>query len=77
MHFAQCVRGNREPEPSGKEGLIDVMIIEAIHRSITSGRWVSMDESPNRRRRPTMRQEIRMPAVPREPALIHVESGHA
>ncbi len=77
VHFAQCVRGNRAPEPSGKEGLIDVMIIEAIHRSITSGRWVSMDESPNRRRRPTLRQEIRMPAVPREPVLIHVESGHA
>jgi glucose-fructose oxidoreductase len=77
VHFAQCVRGNRTPEPSGKEGLIDVMIIEAIHRSITSGRWIALDESPRKRRRPTMRQEIRRPAVPREPALIHVESAHA
>lgn len=77
VHFAQCVRANRTPEPSGKEGLIDVMIIEAIHRSISSGRWVSLDDSPRKRRRPTLRQEMRRPAVPREPALVHVESGHA
>ena len=77
VHFAQCVRNNRTPEPSGKEGLIDVMIIEAIHRSIASGRWESMHDTPRKRRRPTLRQEMRRPAVPREPALIHVESGHA
>ena len=76
MHFAECVRGNRRPEPSGKEGLIDVMIIEAIHRSISSGRWMSIDDSPRKRRRPTLRQEMRRPAVPREPAMVHAESGH-
>jgi predicted dehydrogenase len=77
VHFAQSVRAARDPEPSGKEGLIDVAIIEAIHRSIASGKWVSMGATPTRRRRPTLRQEIRRPAVPREPALVHVESGHA
>ena len=76
VHFAKCVRAGRDPEPSGKEGLIDVAIIEAIHRSIKSGEWVSMDATPTRRRRPTLRQELRRPAVPREPALVHVESGH-
>jgi glucose-fructose oxidoreductase len=34
VHFAKAVRANRPPEPSGKEGLIDVAIIEAIARSI-------------------------------------------
>lgn len=76
VHFAKCVRAGRDPEPSGKEGLIDVAIIEAIQRSIASGRWVSMDATPTRRRRPTLRQELRRPAVPREPPLVHVESGH-
>jgi glucose-fructose oxidoreductase len=76
IHFAQAVRARRKPEPSGKEGLIDVAIIDAIHRSIASGKWVSMAKTPTRRRRPSLRQEIRRPAVPREPALVNVESGH-
>ena len=76
VHFAQRVRARRKPEPSGKEGLIDVAIIEAIHRSIASGKWVSMKATPKKRRRPTLRQEIRRPAVPREPTMIHAESGH-
>jgi glucose-fructose oxidoreductase len=76
VHFAKAVRARRKPEPSGKEGLIDVAIIEAIHRSITSGKWVSMEDTPSRRRRPSLRQEMRRPAVPREPAIVHAESAH-
>ena len=63
------------PEPSGVEGLIDVAIIEAIHRSISTGGW-ALVEAPEKRRRPTLRQEMRRPAVPREPKLVQVESGH-
>jgi glucose-fructose oxidoreductase len=76
VHFAQCVRANRRPEPSGIEGLIDVAIIEAIHHSIATGGWVAL-EVPRKRRRPSMRQEMRRPAVPREPALVQAESGHS
>src|SRR4029079_8467844 len=75
VYFAQCVRGKRAPEPSGKEGLIDVAIIEAIHESISSGRWLNRT-APTRKHRPTLRQEIRRPAVPREPPLVQAESGH-
>jgi predicted dehydrogenase len=75
VHFAKCVRANRGPEPSGLEGLIDVAIIEAIHRSISSGKWALVD-APSNRRRPTLRQERRSPAVPREPELVQAESGH-
>jgi predicted dehydrogenase len=75
IHFAKSVRAKRAPEPSGKEGLIDVAIIEAIHRSIESGRWEKIG-APRRERRPSMSQEMRRPAVPREPALVQVESGH-
>jgi predicted dehydrogenase len=76
MHFAQCVRSGRNPEPSGKEGLIDVAIIEAIHQSIKTGRWVKLPAIPQKRRRPNLRQEMRKPAVPRVPRLVHAESAH-
>jgi predicted dehydrogenase len=76
IHFAQRVRARRKPEPSGKEGLIDVAIIEAIHRSIGSGKWVSMKGTPRKKRRPSLRQEMRRPAVPREPVIVHAEAGH-
>jgi predicted dehydrogenase len=75
VHFAKSVRARRAPEPSGKEGLIDVAIIEAIHRSIESGHWQKIG-APHRQRRPSMDQEMRKPAVPREPPLVQVESGH-
>jgi len=77
VYFAQCVRGNRTPEPSGKEGLIDVAIIEAIHESLASGQWVKLSDTPRKQNRPTLRQEIRRPAVPREPPLVQAESGHS
>jgi predicted dehydrogenase len=75
IHFAQAIRAGRSPEPSGKEGLIDVAIIEAIHRSAESGAWERL-VMPHRQRRPSLNQHIRRPAVPREPALVQVESGH-
>ena len=76
VYFAQCVRKQRRPEPSGKEGLIDVAIIEAIHESLRSGGWVELATAPRKQNRPTLRQEIRRPAVPREPRMVQAESGH-
>jgi glucose-fructose oxidoreductase len=77
IYFAQCVRSGRTPEPSGKEGLIDVAIIEAIHESIETGAWVDLSSAPRKQKRPTLRQEIRRPAVPREPPMVQAESGHS
>jgi hypothetical protein len=62
------------PEPSGAEGLADVRIIEAMHRSIKSGRLVQV-KSPARKQRPTMRQAIRRPPVPSEPNLVDVKAA--
>jgi glucose-fructose oxidoreductase len=76
VHFAKCVRARKAPEPSGVEGLIDVAIIEAIHGSLSSGGWAVV-EAPQKRRRPSLRQEMRRPAVPREPPLVEAESGHS
>jgi predicted dehydrogenase len=76
IHFAKSLRAKRKPEPSGKEGLIDVAIIEAIHRSIGSGRWESVAIPQIKTHRPSLEQEIRRPAVPREPPLVEAESAH-
>ncbi|SEP77796.1 Predicted dehydrogenase [Faunimonas pinastri] len=37
-YFSDCVINNRDPEPGGEEGLADVVIMEAIERSLASGR---------------------------------------
>lgn len=62
LYFSDCILQDREPEPSGQEGLSDVRVIEAIHQSLESGRWVQLDV-PQRSRRPTPRQEIRRPRI--------------
>ncbi|HJY36698.1 MAG TPA: Gfo/Idh/MocA family oxidoreductase, partial [Steroidobacteraceae bacterium] len=72
LYFSDCVLNGREPEPSGEEGLADVQIIEAMLQSISSGRPVRV-ELRQRQQRPTMQQEIRSPAVPREPKLVDVK----
>jgi len=69
LYFSDCVLNDRDPEPSGEEGLADVRIIEGMLRSIDSGRWESL-EAPQRKRRPSLAQEIRRPAVRREPKLV-------
>jgi predicted dehydrogenase len=77
IHFAQCIRKGRKPEPSGEEGLLDVAAIEAMHRSIASGGWETVDVEYEKTRRPTLDQEMRRPAVPREPPLVDAESAHS
>lgn len=41
-HFSSCILEDRQPEPSGIEGLQDVRIIEAIYRSARDGRPVTL-----------------------------------
>ena len=74
LYFSDCVLNNRDPEPSAAEGLADVRIIEGMQRSIASGRWQAL-RMPQRKRRPTLRQEIRRPAVRREPKLVDARAA--
>jgi glucose-fructose oxidoreductase len=72
LYFSDCVLRNQEPEPSGKEGLIDVRVIEALQQSIRTQRPVQLDV-PSRRRRPTRRQEIVRPGI-NKPRMVHAKS---
>lgn len=74
LYFSDCILKDRDPEPSGEEGLADVRVIEGMQQSITNGRWVSL-EMRQRKRRPALRQEIRRPAVKREPKLVDAKAA--
>jgi glucose-fructose oxidoreductase len=41
-YFSECIVADRQPEPSGIEGLQDVRTIEAIYRSARDGRPVTL-----------------------------------
>ena len=73
--FADCIRNNREPEPSGREGLADVRIIDAIFTSSARGRHVNF--APFKKTvRPTSKQVKRKAAIKRKPKVVGAESPH-
>ena len=71
LYFSDCVLRDREPEPSGEEGLADVRVIRAILRSARAGRPVRLGPFA-RRRRPRLSQEIERPPV-RKPRVVRAE----
>jgi glucose-fructose oxidoreductase len=70
--FADCILEDREPEPSGVEGLADVRVIRALIQSAEEGRTITLPAF-QRFRRPEPEQEIRLPPV-RKPREIDVRS---
>ncbi|NDJ17634.1 Gfo/Idh/MocA family protein [Myxacorys almedinensis] len=70
VYFSNCILQNRDPEPSGKEGLIDVRIIRALYHSIETGDFVQL-EPLDRDRRPAGDQIIERPPAQQPPDLIH------
>ena len=71
-YFSNCILRNKEPEPSGLEGLADVRIIDAIYHSIRTRRTVAIPAIPVDKR-PALQQEIRRPAH-RKPEVVHAHS---
>jgi predicted dehydrogenase len=71
LYFSDCVLKNKDPEPSGWEGLADVRIITALHRSAETGRTIRL-EPFEREKRPSLEQEIQRPAISK-PELVHAE----
>jgi predicted dehydrogenase len=72
IYFSDCIHRNRDPEPSGIEGLIDVHIIQALYRSSTQRKPVKLN-LPAKSSWPTKQQAIHRPPV-RKPQLVHVKS---
>jgi len=73
-YFSNCILNDLTPEPSGREGVADVRIIEALYRSANRNRAVKI--APLRKtQRPTMRQTQQKPAVDKPPPLVHAQSA--
>jgi predicted dehydrogenase len=73
IYFSDCILKNREPEPSGMDGLADVRVIEALYRSAARKAPVKLAiKAP--KQRPTLRQEIRRRPVGRA-KLIQADSA--
>jgi glucose-fructose oxidoreductase len=70
IYFSDCILHDREPEPSGIEGLLDVHIIRSLYQSAKTGKSVKLKQL-KRRQRPSLRQEIYRPRVTK-PKLVHV-----
>jgi predicted dehydrogenase len=70
VYFSDCIKQDREPEPSGAEGLMDVRIIRALYDSIATGGFVKLDV-PQRDRRPSATQIIERPAHEQKAELIN------
>jgi glucose-fructose oxidoreductase len=68
LHFSDCVLAGKEPRPSGREGMADVRVIQALLESARSGKTVSLRQfDPGAR--PAPEQAIRRPAID-EPELV-------
>jgi predicted dehydrogenase len=73
IHFSDCILEDREPEPSGLEGLIDVHIIRSLYESARTGQPVAV-APVTKQRRPGPELEMRRPPV-KKPELVHAKSG--
>jgi glucose-fructose oxidoreductase len=75
IYFSDCVLKGKTPEPSGKEGLADVRIIQALYRSAAAkGETIALPDF-ERGTRPTMEQEIHEPPATK-PLLVRAASPH-
>jgi predicted dehydrogenase len=73
LHFSECIQKDRDPEPSGEEGLQDVRIVQALYESAATGKAVAI--RPHREaKRPTGRQRISKPGI-RKPRMVKVQSA--
>ena len=74
IYFSDCIIHDREPEPSGNEGLADVRVINAIYESAEIRRAVRI-EPVQKKRRPDETMQIKRPPV-RKPELIGAAAPH-
>jgi predicted dehydrogenase len=73
LHFSACILDDRQPEPSGEEGMQDVRIVEALYKSAATGRAVRLRPFRDTHH-PGLRQRILRPGI-RKPRLVEVQSA--
>jgi glucose-fructose oxidoreductase len=73
LYFSDCIQRDREPEPSGEQGLQDVRIVQALYESARTGKAIRLPKFAQTKR-PTGKQRIVRPGV-RKPELLKVQSA--
>ena len=64
-YFSECVLENKDPEPDGEEGLLDVRVIEAIYKSLHTGSRIGLAEATRTKRiDPAQVQKLRAVKTP-------------
>jgi glucose-fructose oxidoreductase len=76
VYFSDCVLNNRRPEPDGREGLIDLWIIEAIKASALKGMAVPL-QPVLAKPRPDPSQHIAKARKRDEPELVNAAPPQA
>jgi len=71
VYFSDCILKDKDPEPSGLEGLADVRIVEAIYESARMKGAIHIPELPGKKR-PSLSQEIHRPAHGK-PRMVHAK----
>jgi predicted dehydrogenase len=75
QYFSECILEGKNPEPSGREGLADLRVIEGLLKSIEEGKPVSL--SPYEvDSRPSGEQEMKLPPV-RSKKIVHAAAPAA
>lgn len=67
-YFSDCILNDRDPEPGGEEGLLDVRVLEAIERALETGQPQTLP--PARRSRPIDPDQGREFPLAKAPELI-------
>jgi predicted dehydrogenase len=70
LYFSDCIQRNRMPEPSGQEGLIDLQIIQALQKSLESGKAVRVMPT-HKYEHPRLPQKISRPGIRKPPRGVH------
>jgi glucose-fructose oxidoreductase len=73
LYFSDCIRRNRQPEPSGEEGMQDVRIVQALYESSETGKAVGIAPFEPAKR-PSGEQRISRPGI-HKPQLVRAESA--
>ncbi len=73
-YFSRCVLENREPEPSGAEGLADVRIVQALLESMRTETPVKLEPFEKRLRPGEQQKMEKSPVKPRKD-FVHAQSA--
>ena len=73
-YFVDCLRAGVAPEPDGEEGLLDMIVLQAIERALTTGTPQTLAER-TRARRPTPDQARTLPLAPTPDIVNAAEPG--